>query len=310
MKFSNDPIHNFPTLEDCIANNLKEKYVPNNFPSIPDFYKGKEIFITGGSGFIGKVLIEKLLRSCQDIKTIYLLLREKRGEPIEQRLNALVKMDVFDILRIKNPNFAQKLVAIGGDVTEIGLGLSEADKKLMKNVSVIFHSAASVRFDDPLKYAVIMNTRGTRELMKFAESLKNIKVVVQVSTTYSNVHLERVEEKVYKPIADWKKTIEICEKLEPEQVDWVTQHFINFLPNSYVFSKNLAEHVALEYKDKLPLVLFRPSVVVGACEEPFCGYVRVKLFLWDLNFYENIMQVDNGSINLIVLILNNLAIFM
>lgn len=280
MKFSNDPIHNFPTREDCIAKNLKEKYVPNNsYQSIPEFFKGKEILISGGSGFIGKVLIEKLLRSCEEIKAIYLLLREKKGESVEDRLNALVKMNVFDVLRIKNPNFAQKLIPIQGDVIELGLGLSEASKKIMKNVSIIFHSAASVRFDDSLKYAVIMNTRGTREVMKFAESLKNIKVIMQVSTTYSNVHLNRVEEKVYEPIADWKKTIEICEKLASEQVDWVTQHFINFLPNSYVFSKNLAEHVALEYKEKLPLILFRPSVVVGSVVEPFSGYVRVNFFM-------------------------------
>jgi alcohol-forming fatty acyl-CoA reductase len=38
-----------------------------------------------------------------------------------------------------------------------------------------------------------------------------------------------------------------------------------------VFSKNLAEHVSEEYKDKLPVVLFRPSVVTGAYKEPLPG---------------------------------------
>ena len=151
--------------------------------------------------------------------------------------------------------------------------MTEESKKLLKNVSLIFHSAASVRFDDSLKYAILMNTRGTHELMKFAESLTKLKVVMHVSTTYSNVYLETVEEKIYPPLADWRKTIEICEKLDEDHVNLVTPHMINFMPNTYVFSKNLAEHVTEDYKDKLPLILFRPSVVLGAFEEPFNGYV-------------------------------------
>lgn len=55
--------------------------------SIKKFYEGAEIFITGGSGFLGKVLIEKLLRSCPDIKRIYLLLRPKNGMSDSERIS-------------------------------------------------------------------------------------------------------------------------------------------------------------------------------------------------------------------------------
>lgn len=278
MKFPNDLIHSFPTKADYIKRHLKEDEPLNSLPRITEFYKGKEIFITGGSGFVGKVLVEKLLRSCYDIKVIYLLLREKKGVSIEDRLKNLVDLEIFDVLRIKYPDFAEKLVPIAGDVSELDLSLSESSKKLMKNVSIIFHSAASVRFNDSLKYAVLMNTRGTREIMNFAESLPKIKVVMHVSTTYSNVYLQTVEEKIYPAVADWKKTIEICEKIEENQIDWVTQHFITFMPNTYVFSKNLAEHVTQDYQEKLPLILFRPSVVMAAVEEPFGGYVRVSIY--------------------------------
>lgn len=57
--------------------------------SIRNFYEGAEIFITGGSGYIGKVLIEKLLRSCTRIKAIYLLMRPKEGKTAAQRIQEL-----------------------------------------------------------------------------------------------------------------------------------------------------------------------------------------------------------------------------
>lgn len=61
---------------------------------IQKFYKGKTIFITGGSGLMGKVLIEKLLYSCSDLNKIYLLLRPKRGRNPEMRVNEMFKLAV------------------------------------------------------------------------------------------------------------------------------------------------------------------------------------------------------------------------
>lgn len=61
---------------------------------IQNFYKGKTIFITGGSGLMGKVLVEKLLYSCSDLNKIYLLLRPKRGRSAELRINEMFKLPV------------------------------------------------------------------------------------------------------------------------------------------------------------------------------------------------------------------------
>lgn len=47
--------------------------------SVAEFYGGKNVLITGATGFMGKVLVEKLLRDCGQVKCIYILVRMKRG---------------------------------------------------------------------------------------------------------------------------------------------------------------------------------------------------------------------------------------
>jgi len=59
---------------------------------------------------------------------------------------------LFDKLRSEQPWVLDKLVPIAGDITEPDLGLSEEDKQLIaQNVSVVFHLAATVRFDAPIR---------------------------------------------------------------------------------------------------------------------------------------------------------------
>lgn len=62
--------------------------------NIWDFYREANILITGGTGFVGKVLIEKLLRSCNSIKSINLLMRTKKGIQADDRLKDLLKQSV------------------------------------------------------------------------------------------------------------------------------------------------------------------------------------------------------------------------
>lgn len=73
--------------------NYKPPVLPDELSHLPDrvsqTFVGKTIFITGGSGFLGKVLIEKILRKCPDVERIYLLLRPKKGAGPKQRLDAI-----------------------------------------------------------------------------------------------------------------------------------------------------------------------------------------------------------------------------
>lgn len=61
------------------------------------FYRKKSIFITGASGFMGKVLLEKLLYSCSDVKQIFILVRPKRGKSAVQRVQDFSTLAVSSI---------------------------------------------------------------------------------------------------------------------------------------------------------------------------------------------------------------------
>lgn len=61
---------------------------------VANFFQDKNVFITGGTGFLGICVIEKLLRCCPDVKNIYVLIRPKKGKEIQERLEELTKNSV------------------------------------------------------------------------------------------------------------------------------------------------------------------------------------------------------------------------
>lgn len=72
-----------------------------------------------------------------------------------------------------------KIRPIIGDCLKPKLGLSTTDSQLLKEeVNVVFHVAATVRFDAPLKQAVNMNIRSTSDLLDLAQEMKQLKVRV------------------------------------------------------------------------------------------------------------------------------------
>ncbi|CAD7078551.1 unnamed protein product [Hermetia illucens] len=181
---------------------------------ISEYYHGRDIFVTGGSGLMGKALLEKLLRSCTQLNRIFVLLRDRKGMSAYDRLKKLKENRIFDRLKSEKPNALDKLVAIPGDLIEHDLGMSEESKKSMANVSLIFHVAATIRFDETLRRAILINVRGTREALNFAMQLRNLQRFVHVSTAFSYPYKTRLDEQIYPPMDDWKTIIKLAEKFD------------------------------------------------------------------------------------------------
>ena len=66
--------------------------------SVSQFFANKNIFITGGTGFLGTVMIEALLSTHPDVGIIYVLVRGKRGFDPQERINRMLQKPVNIIL--------------------------------------------------------------------------------------------------------------------------------------------------------------------------------------------------------------------
>ena len=147
------------------------------YSSISEFYDGKSVLVTGSTGFLGKVIVEKLLRSCEGIENVYLLVRPKKNKTADDRLNSFIKSPAFDLIKEKDPKILNKIALIEGDVAAIELGISKADQELLcDKVSVVINSAATINFDEVLKVAVFTNLRSLRELISLSRNMKYLEV--------------------------------------------------------------------------------------------------------------------------------------
>lgn len=64
------------------------------YPRVAEFYRGKTVAITGGTGSLGQAIIEKLLRCAPEVKKIILLIRKKKEVEPSERLAAYIENEV------------------------------------------------------------------------------------------------------------------------------------------------------------------------------------------------------------------------
>ncbi|KAG5327384.1 FACR1 reductase, partial [Pseudoatta argentina] len=251
-----------------------DKMIVDPTKSIPAFYAGQSILLTGATGFLGKIFIEKILRSCPDVREIFLLMRPKKELSIKERLDKILNLPIYEKLGKERSSNFEKLIPISGDINEKILGLSAMDRQmLIERVTIIIHAAADVKFNNSIKHAIFANTRATRDICILAQNMKNLIALVYVSTAFAHVNEPFIDEKIYLPIADWQKIIEIVETLDEHTLNIFTAKCLDYAPNTYIFSKNLAEKIIQDYSSSLPCAIIRPSIVTTTFQEPFLGWL-------------------------------------
>ncbi|XP_044763241.1 fatty acyl-CoA reductase wat-like [Coccinella septempunctata] len=242
---------------------------------IQSFYKDANILITGGTGFLGCLLLEKLLRSCTDISTIYLLVRSKKGKDLETRVDELFEDLVFDKMKKANPKFRHKVVPIEGDCCLPQVGLKDQDvQMLIDKVNIVFHVAATVRFDEKLKNATTINVKASLYIVEMARKMKNLKCFMHISTAYTNCVQPLIQEKIYPPPLEYEELIKIADNVPENLLCDMTEQIIGEWPNTYAFTKAVAEDVIAKKGRGMPTAIFRPSIIISTYREPIPAWIN------------------------------------
>jgi len=150
---------------------------------------------------VSPVIIEKLLR-VTEVGQIYLLIRTKKGkdafariedlfnDPVSdsggffvyQLINFFILTQVFAKMKQVNPKYRCQITIISGDCSLPGLGINADEREtILENVNIVLHSAATVRFDEKLKMAIAINVHGTKEIIKLAKEIVNLKVRFKIT---------------------------------------------------------------------------------------------------------------------------------
>ncbi|CAG7728240.1 unnamed protein product [Allacma fusca] len=246
----------------------------SNF-TLPGFFANKSVFLTGATGYVGRALLEKILRGCPEVAKVFVLVRGEHGKSPEERINEILGTTLFQRVRDMELDLLKKVIPVSGDVTFDGLGISPEDSlALREEISVVIHSAANVNFGAGLKELLKANLEGTQNTLEWAKQLTNLKAFVYISTAFSNSDQLKIEEKVYPTRIDPRAAMKLYSVDLPEAlVDAIIPQLLGDHKLEYTFTKNLAEGLIQESRFDLPVCIVRPAVVGPAYQEPFPGWI-------------------------------------
>ncbi|MED6205243.1 hypothetical protein PIB30_016036 [Stylosanthes scabra] len=275
--------------------------------NVEEYFKGKTILVTGATGFLAKIFVEKILRVQPNIKRLYLLVRASNSQVAIQRLYSEVfGKELFKMQRDKQGDekfssfLSEKVVAVAGDVSLHNFGIKDQTlfENMLQDIEIIVHSAATTWWDE--RYDVAMNTNimGAYNTLNFAKMCPTIQVYLHVSTAY--VCGERkglIPEEPFQMGQTIKGSSKLDINLEKKLIEQklselhaqnaneetitsimtelgATRANLHGWPNVYCFTKAIGEMLVTNMKKNIPLIITRPTFIISTHSEPFPGWIE------------------------------------
>lgn len=269
--------------------------------------RGKQVLITGTTGFLGKVLLEKLMRAVPDIGGIHLLIRANRKHRTarDRFLNEIASSSVFEGLKLSDGDafdafIDTKIHCITGEITQPFFGQSRQQfEALAGRIDVVINSAASVNFREELDKALTINTLCLRNMVEFAKKAGDIPVL-QVSTCYVNgFNTGNMHEDVVRPASGkvarhpdgYYEVDELVNVLLDKIADVRSRYHGSQLKDklielgiresnaygwndTYTFTKWIGEQLLIKGLRGSPLTILRPSIIESTLQEPSPGWIE------------------------------------
>jgi thioester reductase-like protein len=215
---------------------------------------GDNVFLTGGTGFLGAEIMKRILQSHPKTR-LTLLVRSTHRETARERLDRQL---LRSFGQEEASRYRERVDVINGDISLRGLGMdSDRIQSLQSRVDQVIHCAATIRFDLPLDVARRDNTEGTRNVLTFAEGIQRLRRLDYVGTAY---------------VAGQRDGL-----VKEDELDVGQQY-----SNSYERTKMEAETLVRAFAKSHPAAIYRPSIVVGDSRTgettSFQGFYQALLF--------------------------------
>jgi nucleoside-diphosphate-sugar epimerase len=271
--------------------------------SVPAALSGKRILLTGATGFLAKVVLEKLIRTVPELEGVILLIRGgKDGDARERFLRQVAGSSIFDTLRAERGPwldrfFAERIECVTGKVTEPHFGLgAERFLDLALRTGLVINAAASVNFREPLDQALAINTLSLHQLTALARAAGS--PLVQVSTCYVNgyrrgdiledsrhpsgrnqVDVDALAARLQQKIARVRARVQarggdaeqLAQALTALGIREANRHGWN---DTYTFTKWMGEQLAMQGMKGRPLTIVRPSIIESTLQDPVPGWLE------------------------------------
>jgi fatty acyl-CoA reductase len=189
---------------------------------IAEAFEGKTILVTGATGFLGKSIVEKCLRSIPDVGRINLAIRSSARRPAAERLEReVLSSPAFKRLKeeLGEDAFArlvkEKLAVLELDLGRDGLGLTDAGREQLRSCDIVIHSAAAVEFDNPADLSAQTNLLGAARMVEAVKTAGTRPHLVHVSTAYVGGMLRGLvrEEPPHDPGLNWRHEAAVLSSL-------------------------------------------------------------------------------------------------
>ncbi|CAH8267405.1 unnamed protein product [Arabidopsis lyrata] len=306
------------------------------------FLQNKTILVTGATGFLAKVFVEKILRVQPNVNKLYLVVRASDTDAATKRLRTeAFEKDLFKVLResLGDENFntllSEKVVPVAGDIAMDHLGMKDSKlrERMQKEIDIVVNVAATTNFDERYDVGLGINTFGALNVLNFAKKCVKAQLLLHVSTAYvcgekpgllpeKPFVMEEIRNEndfqldIHRERELMKQRLKELNEQDCSEED-ITRAMkelgmerakLHGWPNTYVFTKSMGEMLLGNYKENLPLVIIRPTMITSTLSEPFPGWIEglrtvdsviiaygkgvLKCFLVDVNSVCDMIPAD------------------
>ncbi|TAE60229.1 MAG: NAD-dependent epimerase/dehydratase family protein [Nostocales cyanobacterium] len=209
-----------------------------------DVTNPKNIFLTGGTGYLGAFIIKELLAETQ--ANIYCLVRANNVTEAKSKLEKNLQQ-----YAIWDDKYSQRIIPVVGDLAQPLLGISESEfTELSTNIDTIYHSAALLNYVYPYSALKTANVLGTQEVIRLAcqNKIKPLHYVSSVAVFESNAYAGKVV-KEQDSFDDWQGIF-----LGYSQTKWVAEKLVK-----------------IAGERGLPITIYRPPLIAGDSKTGICN---------------------------------------